>query len=145
MKIHDKLDEILNQGSKIKILRFLFTENDEHTGRGIANAINMSASSTHKALQEMTKIGIINARKKGKAILYKISKNNHVVKKLLLPLFEKEKTIYDDIVTFIKKALTKRKSDILSAAFFGSVAKKQETVKSDIDLVVVIKDNSKHK
>ena len=58
MRIHDKLDEILKQGSKIKILRFLFAEKDEHTGRRIARGIAMSPSSTYNTLQEMRREGL---------------------------------------------------------------------------------------
>ncbi|MBL7071440.1 MAG: nucleotidyltransferase domain-containing protein [Candidatus Omnitrophica bacterium] len=141
MKIRDKLDEILNQGSKIKILRFLFAAKDEHTGRGIAKAINMSVSSTYETLQEMKDIGIVSARRKGKAKLYKLRENNHFVKELLAPLFEKEKALYNNIINSIKKALLKNKKNIISIAIFGSVASNQETSKSDIDLAVIVRNN----
>lgn len=140
MKIHNKLDEILKHGSKIKILRFLFIERDEHTGRGIAKGIGMSASSTHKTLQNMKKEGLIGVRKKGNAILYKLREDNHVVKKLLEPLFEKEKSIYSDVISSIKKHLFSEKKEIVSIAIFGSVARKEETSSSDIDMVVITKN-----
>lgn len=140
MKIGDKLDEIFSQGPKIKILRFLFTDKDEHTGRGIAKATNISVSYTHKMLQDMKESGIINARKKGNAILYKIRENNHFVKKLLAPLFEKEKTIFGDIVGAIKKTLLKIKKDVITIALFGSVASRKETLRSDIDIVIIVND-----
>lgn len=142
MKIHDKLDEILKHGSKIKILRFLFVERDEHTGRRIARGIGMSASSTYKTLQKMKGEGLISVRKKGNAILYKLQENNHIVKKLLEPLFEKEKSIYSDVISSITKNLFREKKEIVSIAIFGSVARKEETSKSDIDLVVITKDKT---
>lgn len=142
MRIHDKLDEILRQGSKIKILRFLSAEKDEHTGRRIAKGIGMSPSSTYNTLQEMKKEDLVSARKKGNAILYKLQEENYVVKKLLGPLFEKERFIYNDIVSFIKKCLLHAKGDIISIAIFGSVARKEETSRSDIDLLVVLKDKT---
>ncbi len=139
MKIYDKLDEILKNGSKIKILRFLFTEGDEHTGRGIARGISMSVSSTYSTLQRMKDEGLLSVRKKGNAILYKLQKNNYIVKKLLEPLFEKEKSISNDIVSFIARNLFREKKEIISIAIFGSVARKEERSRSDIDLVVIAK------
>jgi len=139
MKIYDKLDEILRHRSKIKILRFLFTERDEHTGRGIAKGISMSASSTYKTLQRMKDEGSISVRKKGNAILYKLQENNYIVKKLLEPLFEKERSVSNDLILSITKSLFREKKEILSIAIFGSVARKEETSKSDIDLVVITK------
>lgn len=139
MKIYDKLDEILKQGSKIKILRFLFDEKDEHTGRGIAKGIGMSVSSTHKTLQRMKDEGLVSVRKKGNAILYKLREDNYIVKKLLEPLFKREESIYKDVISSIKKNLFREKKEILSIAIFGSVARREETSRSDIDLVVITK------
>jgi len=142
MKIHNKLDEILKHVSKIKILRFLFTEKDEHTGRAIAKGIRMSPSSTYNTLQGMKKEGLISAKKKGNAILYRLQENNYVVKKLLAPLFKKEKAIYDDVILFIKKSLKKYKSEVVSMAIFGSIARREETSRSDIDLLVIVENKN---
>lgn len=140
MRIHDKLDEILKHGSKIKILRFLFSERDEHTGRAIARGIGMSVSSTYNTLQEMKGEGLIAARKKGNAILYKLQDDNYIVKKLLEPLFHRERSIYSDVVSLIKRNLLPAKNRIVSVVIFGSVARKEETSRSDIDLAVIVKN-----
>lgn len=142
MRIHDKLNEILSQGAKIKILRFLSAEKDEHTGRGIAKSISMSPSSTYNTLQEMKKEGLVSARKKGNAILYKLQEENYIVKKLLGPLFEKEKSLYDDMISLIKKRLLRAGDNIISIAVFGSVVRKEETAQSDIDVLVIIKNKT---
>ncbi len=139
MKIHNRLDSILNHGSKIKILRFLFNEQDEHTGRGIAKAIGMSASTTYETLQNLKSEGLVNVRKKGNALLYKLQKDNYVVKKLFKPLFKEEKSIYDNLIAIIKKTLLNQGKNIISIAVFGSVAKKEEAAKSDIDLLIIAK------
>ena len=140
MRIHDKLDEILKQGSKIKILRFLFAENDEHTGRSIAKGIGMSPSCTYTTLQVMGREGLVSARKKGSAILYKLQEGNYVVKKLVAPMFQKEKSLYNDIVLFIKKSLLQHKKAIISLAIFGSIAQEKETARSDIDVLIIVQN-----
>ena len=140
MRIYNKLDEILSQKSKIKILRHLFISKDEHTGRGISRGIRISPSSAHKALKEMEREGLIAARRKGNVVLYKLKGDNYFVKKLLAPLFEKEKFVYSDIIFLIKKYLLKEAKGIVSAAIFGSVAARQETAGSDIDLLIVIEN-----
>lgn len=142
MKINNKLDEILNQASKVKILRFLFNEKDEHTGRAIAKAIAMSASTTYTSLQDMKDIGIISVRRKGNAILYRLREDNYFVKKLIIPLFDKEKSVFSDIIALIKRNLLKEKKVIISVLIYGSVAKAQEKVRSDIDLAIIIRNAS---
>ena len=141
MKIHNKLDELLKNSSKLKILRFLFSEKDEHTGRAIARAIDMSASSTHENLQNLKEEGLISLRKKGNSILYKIRLENQIVKKLLNPLFTEEHSMFKDIVFLIKRVMFKQNKKIASLALFGSVVRKEETAKSDIDLLVVVKNS----
>jgi predicted nucleotidyltransferase/biotin operon repressor len=146
MKIHNKLDKLLSQNSKVKIIRLLLYEKDEHTGRGIAKAINMSASATYKALQEMKDEGLIDVRRMGNAILYKLKEDNYYVRNLLLPLFEKEKSVFSDIVNLIKKILLEKKEGIISVAIFGSVANMKETLESDIDLLIItINDKKRQK
>jgi len=142
MKLHNNLDETLNQASKVKVFRFLFAEKDEHTGRGIAKGIGMSPSATHKVLSEMRAAGILNARRKGNAILYKLKENNYFVKRLLAVLFEREKSVYGDVVAFIRKGLLKHKKGVVSLCIFGSVAVGAGTSRSDIDLLVIIKSLS---
>lgn len=140
MRIHDNLDEILKSKSKIKILRFLFAEKDEHTGRAIARGIDMSASFAYETLQEMKEENLISARRKGNAILYKLQTDNYIVEKMLAPLFGREKALYGDIVSIIKQNLVRYKKDIVSMAIFGSIIRREETAKSDIDLVIIVKN-----
>lgn len=138
MKLHNKLDEILDQPSKIKVLRFLFIQGDEHTGRGIAKAVSMSPSMAHRVLREMETAGIVTARKKGNAVLYGLKNGNYFVNQILSPLFKREDAIYDDVARLIKTRITKYKQEIISAAVFGSVASGQDSKKSDLDLLVVL-------
>lgn len=143
MRIHYKLDEILRQGSKIKVFRFLFTQKDEHTGRNIAKSIGMSPSSTHNILQDMRKEGLISVRSQGNAILYKLKEDNYIVKELLGPLFKKEKHIYSHVVSFIKRRLCRAKRGIVTIAVFGSVARKEEEPGSDMDLLILLKNRDR--
>lgn len=142
MRLHDNLDLLLSHGSKVKILRFLFSERDEHTGRGIAGATNMGVSSAYRLLQEMREAGIISARRKGNAILYKLKDDNYFAKKLIIPLFEKEQAVYGDVISCIKRGLLVDKGVLVSIAIFGSVVRGEETGSSDIDLAVIVKNDS---
>lgn len=145
MRITNKLDDILNQPAKVKILRFLFNEQDEHTGRAIARAIAMSPSHTYASLQELKSTGVISLRRKGNAVLYKLKEDNYFVRNLLSPLFGKEKSIYSDIITIIKRYLLKDKEAVISIAIFGSVAKTQESERSDIDLLIITANSNDKK
>lgn len=146
MRIHNKLDEILNQPAKVKILRFLFSSNAEFTGRAVARGSGLSVSHSYEMLQDMRKEGLIEVKRQGNALLYSLRPDNYIVKNILKPLYQKEKDIYKDIIIIIKKILGSEKKGICSIAIFGSVAAKTENFTSDIDLLIITRDSiSKHK
>jgi predicted nucleotidyltransferase len=146
MRIHNKLDEILNQPAKVKILRFLFSNNVEITGRAVARGSGLSVSHSYEMLQDMCKEGIVEVKRRGNALLYSLRLDNHIVKNILKPLYQKERNIYKDIIIIIKKILESEKKSICSIAIFGSVAAKTENFTSDIDLLVITRDTiGKHK
>jgi len=145
MRIYNKLDEIFNRGSRVKILRFLFNNGAEFTGRAIARGSKLSASYSYETLQDMHREGIVEVRRQGSALLYKLRKDSYIVKNILRPLYEKEKNIYKDITALIEKTLLAEKRGILSIAIFGSVASKTENIMSDMDLLVITRDTSAKK
>jgi len=138
MKIHNILDGILSRGSKVKVLRYLFREDDEHTGRGIARAIGMSPSIAHSVLSELSSEGLVDVREKGKAKLYRLRSNIYIVEKLLRPLFNGEDNLFRDLIKDLKSGILRSKQEIVSISIFGSVATGRETVRSDLDLLVVL-------
>jgi len=142
MKLHNKLDETFSRGSKVRVLRYLFREQDEHTGRGIANAVGLSPSITHAVLKELAAEGLLDIRVKGKAKLYKLREDHYVVKQILSPLFESEMKLFATMFAEIKSGILKARGDVMTIAVFGSVAEGNETVKSDLDLLVVTRNIS---
>lgn len=135
--MHHKLDTILNQGSKLKILRMLYLQKGEHTGREIARSIRMSPSVVSGALHELCGEGLISIRTVGRAHLYGLIEDNQLIKKSLGPLFEGEKSILGDIISTIGRGLSPAQEEIVSLALFGSVAGGDEKPGSDIDVLVV--------
>ncbi len=135
--MQQQLDRIIGQGSKLKILRFLRLRNGEHTGRAIAREIGMSPSVVSSSLRELRDEGVVNLRTAGKTHLYGIAEDSPLVRKLLAPLFEQEKSITEDVISTIVAGLAGPEEKIVSLALFGSFARREETSQSDLDLLVV--------
>jgi predicted nucleotidyltransferase/predicted transcriptional regulator len=138
MKIHDQLDEIFSRGSKVKVLRYLFREDDDQTGRGIARAVGMSPSMAHSVLSELSAEGLVDVRKKGKAKLYRLRSGSHVLEKLIKPLFEGEQDLFRELIKDLNSGILSSEQEIVNISIFGSVAAKNETAQSDLDLLVVV-------
>ena len=142
MKITNPLDKILDNESKIKALRFLFKTNAEWNGRQIAKEIAVSPATTHKALRELNKEGVLLLRNMGKTHVYTLNQGNFTVANMLKPLFVSEDRLMGYILRIIRKkiAASTIKNDISSVALFGSVSERRDNAASDIDLIVIVKD-----
>lgn len=140
--MHDPLDKILNNGVKVKILRFLCKTEAEWSGRQIAQEIKVSPAACHKALRELNNERALLLRSVGKSHLYRLNKENLIISDLLKPLFEKESKIPDEVYRAIVRNISSLvMNDIVSIAVFGSVEKRKERPTSDIDLLVLVRSS----
>ncbi|MBA3065823.1 nucleotidyltransferase domain-containing protein [bacterium] len=140
MKFFKPLDKILNQTAKVRILRFLIKTGPEWTGRQISKEIGVSPATCHKALRQLYNEGLLLFRSVGAGHLYKLNDENYLVKKVVRPLFEQEDSIYRRLKEILLEhlgSLSPRK--LVSAVVFGSVSKKNERAKSDIDILLLVK------
>ena len=141
MRVHDPLNKILNNEVKVKILRFLCRTEAEWSGRQIAQEIKVSPAAAHKALRELNNERALLLRSVGRSYLYRLNSENFIILELLKPLYEKENKIpeqvYAEIVRNISSLVI---NDIISMAVFGSMKRKKEKSTSDIDLLVLIKN-----
>ena len=71
-----------------------------------------------------------------------LNMNNFLVSKLLGPLFSKEDSILNGVISIIKRKISasKAKKDILSVAIFGSISAREDHPASDIDIAVIVKN-----
>ena len=142
MKITNPLDKILDNETKVKILRFLFKTKAEWNGRQIAKEIGSSPATTHKALQNLNREGVLLLRNVGKTHVYTLNEGNFTVTDMLKPLFSRENKILEYILSAIRRkiAASSIKRDIVSIALFGSVGSHKEHPASDIDIIVIVKN-----
>ena len=142
MKLTNPLDKILNNETKVKILRFLFKTNAEWNGRQIAREIGVTPATTHKALRSLNREGVLLLRNLGKTHIYTLKRNNFTVSNMLKSLFANEEKILDSIFGIIRRRISASsiKKDIVSVVLFGSVSLHKERSTSDIDIAVIVKD-----
>lgn len=144
MKINKPLDKILDNETKVKILRFLIKTKAEWNGRQIAKEVGVTPATAHKALQGLYGEGLLLLRNVGKTHIYSLKKDNYLVLNLLEPLFTNEEKVFNNIIKIIRKRINSSsiKKAITSVTLFGSVNLRKEHPTSDIDLAVIISDAS---
>ena len=137
MRINDPLDDIFHNKNNVRILRHLVLfPSKVITGRGIARELGMNHATCIRALDSLVDMGAISRKSIGKSSVYEVPDDTVLYKDLLMPLFEKEASLLDDLVGIVSKGI---KQHILSVYVFGSVARGEDTPASDIDLVLVLK------
>lgn len=139
IKLIEPLNDIFDQFSKLKVLRFLIRTDAELSGREIAKAVGISHVICNHSLQELSHHGVIRMRKAGRSILYSINKDHILVRDFLAPLFLKENKLF----SLLKKLILENVSDPVpvSIVLFGSqIEKERARADSDFDLLVVLPD-----
>ena len=137
MRFHDPLDDILGNRTQVRLLRLLSRTRGGHTGRELARLIGQSHNSTRYALEELERNGLVVKRQAGRSNLYSLDEDNIIYRKILSPAFKLEEDLLVEVAKIFSDQLGE---DMLDMILFGSVAKGEENPNSDIDLVLVFRD-----
>lgn len=141
MIIHKPLNEIFSTYSNIAVIRELHYTRNGFTGREIAKRAGLSAPATLSALSHLAALKVVKRQIGGRDHLFTLNFNNYFVKKVLLPMLEQENQFFTLIKTRLKKHLSK---NAISVIVFGSVARQEEDIESDLDICIVF-SNYEHK
>jgi predicted nucleotidyltransferase len=144
MKVNNPLNDILDSKVKIECLRHLCNYPTELNGRQLSQFLKITPKSIHKAMSSLVDEGVINLNPHGNSFGYSLNRNKWINRRLLLPLFQKEKTLLEIISRDIRGGLksSSLKRHILSIALFGSVQKKVDNSRSDFDLFILVDKES---
>jgi len=115
------------------ILALLFTRSDESFyGRQIARMAGGGAGSVHRELENLVKAGVVHRTKQGRQVYYQANHNSPVYYELHGLVI---KTV--GVADVLKSALAPLADNIRSAFIYGSFARGEEKVDSDIDVMVI--------
>lgn len=135
MKFDRSLDEVLGARSKLALLRLLARTRGEHTGRELARLVELDAKTCHAALRKLARQGVVEMRRAGKAILYRLNSRHVLVTRMLRPLFEREASVLSEYGRDLRRRIG---TPLVSMILFGSVLRREERATSDVDLVLVV-------
>lgn len=136
MKIYNVLNSIFSAPSAVSLLRELSIRNTGLTGRELARATNLTPQSAHNTLANLEALKIVNRITAGRSHYFTLNRNHYLNKQIIENLYSYEREYINAIFESIKKSLGKWS---ISLIIFGSVARRDETVESDLDLCIVYK------
>lgn len=140
MRFHQPLDGILGSESRVQILRFLCRKGGEWSGRRLAAELSMNPVTTHRALRELREATLLDFRRTGSSFSYSLRDSHYLVRGVLRPLFDSEARALDHLTDLLREQIQRGlRSEVVSAALYGSLARREEQPGSDIDLFVLVR------
>ncbi|MBI5225985.1 nucleotidyltransferase domain-containing protein [Candidatus Micrarchaeota archaeon] len=106
------------------------------TGRELSKAAGISAPQTGEALREFEKYGLVSRAVTGSASIWSLNQR-HVVLDYLKPMAELPQRQKEFLLSEIKKTMDI--SPIRSIRLFGSMARGDESVSSDVDMLFIVR------
>ena len=129
------LDYILASRTKVRLLRALIHLGDPVSGRHAARLAGVSPKAI-EALDELAETGILKKSQHTAQFLFSWN-SEHYLAPALRSLFGGEETKLREIAERLKAAIGDRE-DIITAAFYGSMARGDSRLASDLNLLVIM-------
>ncbi len=134
MIVYKILDNVFATWSNIAVLRVINKVKIGLSGREIAKQAGMSAPSCLEALSSLENLNIVTRQRGGREHFFYLNREHYIVKKIIIPILSSEMNFAETIYSDIKKELGKYPSSLI---VFGSIARKEEKIESDLDLCIV--------
>ena len=132
------LEQVLGSRNNIRVLRYLVKHlNWEFNISELSKDTGINKGALSRLIKKLKQNNTIKINQKGKIILFKLNKENIIMKNLIIPLFKKEDNFFNQ---FIRPKLLKLKAkNALSIILYGSYARNDFKLSSDMDLLIIVK------
>ena len=135
MVIHRALDEVFRSWSHVAVVRALLDTTSGCTGSEVGRISGMQPRSALKALTSLEQLGIVRRQRGRRDHIFTLNRDHVLMRDAILPLYHSERQFPEALFTTLAAIL---KSPLVSAVVFGSVAKREETPLSDLDLCCIV-------
>ena len=137
--IHEPLGVVLGTRAKVNLLRVLTAESAPLSQRELARRAGVTLRSAQAALAELYAVGIVLRIEGGRDHLSHLN-TRHVLATSLIGLFSAEAETARQLRQAIARAASGDKDPPLGLYLFGSVARGEETLTSDVDILLIARD-----
>lgn len=137
MQFHNIIYKLLNNSIYLKIFSILENDPQGMSGRALAELTEVSVYKMHHALKFLTEQGVLSFTPVGASHLYRLQSDHILVQKVLNPLIVFQENIFLQLGKDVMKELDPLP---LSIILYGSVARGEERPNSDLDILLVYKN-----
>lgn len=135
MIIYRTFDELFRTWSNVAVIRALIDTNTGFTGNEVARTAGMHPNSALKALTLLEGLGIVNRQRGGRDHIFSLNREHYLVQEALLKVFQVESKFPEEVINTLASILKKQ---VYSAVIFGSAARREENILSDLDICCIV-------
>jgi predicted nucleotidyltransferase len=128
------LDLVFAAPSHLAVCRALRDTAEGMSGRQVARQAGINHQTCAVALGRLEELGVVRRQGSGQSQLFQLSRENLLVRDLLIPLLRKEREVFPRVVRRVGELAAGR---CVRALVFGSVARGEERRESDLDLLLI--------
>lgn len=141
MKFRNFLESALGSGHKVRILKYLLSEGMLASEREIGRLLGISHMSVNRIMKEFQELNLVSQARIGGVNVWKLNKDSWGYSAL-----SALKDIQIDPLQHLKTELSFGAFEsVVEAYIFGSVAEGRELPESDIDLLLIVRDEKAKK
>lgn len=141
MRFNVSIADMISSPAKLKVAKFLLTNEASMSEREIASILKISHMSVNRVMAQLVGINFVALKTIGKSHVWTVNRKSYaygVVKAVL----ESVKSQPAPLVALKERVLKcLPKSGVVRVVLFGSVAQGKEHTDSDIDLFIVVKSD----
>jgi predicted nucleotidyltransferase len=133
-----ELERLFRAPGQISVLRALWKAPAPMTGRQVQQLAGVHNRTVTQCLEDLESLGLLQRRSAGRAYLYTLKRSHRLVRHLIDSVFKAEQAVPQRFSRELAKVLG---SSCVSAVVYGSIARGEGDSTSDVDLLVVVKDD----
>ena len=135
------LTRILGVDGNVRVLRELLAHGGELSAPALVVRSGLAQSSCREALIDLEAMKIVETIGSGRARLFRIA-NRHPLAGVLGALFQAEDLRFEAVLAAVRAAAARCGPGVVAVWLYGSVARGQDRVASDVDLAVVAENDA---
>ena len=136
-------EKIFQEKYSVRVLKTIISSPDGCNITEVSKELKISKSVAFKIINSLRDENILVSFTKGKRKVYKLNEENYFVKELIKKIFELEEQVVGEVKNLIVKKSKQIKT--LSVILYGSFLTPKFDFKSDIDLMIIVKNKNEVK
>jgi predicted nucleotidyltransferase len=140
MIINDVLNFIFTSPAATAVMRELNLRRSGITGRETARLAGLTHKSALSILSNYERLKLVKRESAGRSYFFTLNRQHYIYKNIIEPVFNTEKGMASSLFKTISQKISRYAESII---VYGSVARGNESVESDLDICIIYNSEKK--